>query len=87
MPNLLHGREVAREFFHEKADPEAIAAETGRLIEDGAYRDEQAARLAECRALLGQPGASQRAAAQVIDVLVRRSKESGLLFGQAPAHP
>ena len=38
MPNLLHGREVVREFFHEKALPEALAAECVRLIEDEPYR-------------------------------------------------
>lgn len=62
MPNLLHRREVAREFFQGKAIPEALVKETNRLIVDEAYRAQMAQSLSECRDLLGKAGASQRAA-------------------------
>jgi lipid-A-disaccharide synthase len=81
MPNLLHGREVAREYFQEKASADNLIAEASRLIEDASYRQAMASALVECRRLLGQPGASRRAAAQVMEVLEARGKDWALLEG------
>ena len=86
MPNLLHGREVVREFFQEKALPETLAAECIRLVEEEPYRTQQAERLLECRDRLGQPGASARVAKQLFSLLGNRSKTTGLTFDSAPAH-
>jgi lipid-A-disaccharide synthase len=81
MPNLLHGREVAREFFQEEASPSALVEECVRLIENESYRRAAAEALRECRELLGRPGASARAAAEVVDVL-----KAGGLLGAESAH-
>jgi lipid-A-disaccharide synthase len=72
MPNLLHGKEVVREFLHDAATPEALVREARWLIEDERYRRGVADQLSECRNLLGEPGASRRAALQVQQVLQAR---------------
>jgi lipid-A-disaccharide synthase len=71
MPNLLHRREVVREFVQKRARPEALFGEIEHLITDAAYRQEMAEALRSCRFLLGQSGASARAARQVQSVLRR----------------
>lgn len=73
MPNLLHGSEVVREFLHERATPEALAAECNRMIEEAPYRQAMAEKLVQCRELLGRPGASGRVATQVLQVIEGRS--------------
>lgn len=62
MPNILLGREVAREFLQAKATAEALSAEVFRLIEDDRYREGQGQALQKCREFLGTEGASKRAA-------------------------
>ena len=69
MPNLLHGREVVREFLHENATADALLQECRSLIGDERYRHKMAEDLAQCRSLLGEPGASRRAALQIHQVL------------------
>ena len=62
MPNILVGREIAREFLQESAEPRAIAAEMYRLLTDCAARTEMERDLRIARDALGQPGAGSRAA-------------------------
>ena len=69
MPNLLHGKEVFREFFQEEANSETLYYECVRLLEDPAYRETMASELLDCRNKLGQRGASERAAFEVTRVL------------------
>ncbi len=69
MPNLLHGKEVVREFLHEKATAEALLSECRWMIEDERYRLGLADQLAACRSLLGDPGASARAASSIVQLL------------------
>ncbi len=74
MANLLHGREVVREFLHERATARRVFEECVRLIEDEAYRRKMAQDLHACRVLLGDAGASQRAAKEVSRLLLRVSE-------------
>jgi lipid-A-disaccharide synthase len=62
LPNIVAGREVAREFLQDTANPPALAAEIRRLLEDRAYRHAALAGLAEVRECLGEPGCSRRVA-------------------------
>ncbi len=62
MPNLLAGREIAREFLQDAAQPEAIAAEMQRLLTDETAHAKIKRDLAEVVAKLGGPGAATRAA-------------------------
>jgi lipid A disaccharide synthetase len=69
MPNILAGREIAREFLQEAAQPEAIAAEVTRIAQSEAVQRTIQADLAEVIAKLGDPGAGDRAAAAVAQEL------------------
>ncbi len=64
MPNLLAGREIAREFLQKAAQPEQIAREMLRLINHPDARDQMERDLAGVIAMLGQTGAASRAAEQ-----------------------
>jgi lipid-A-disaccharide synthase len=63
--NVVAAREVAREFVQDALQPESVADELGRLLDDAAYRDMQRAGLLEVRARLGTPGAAERVAEMV----------------------
>ncbi len=84
MPNLLHGKEVAREFLHDAATPEALCQEAIRLIEEAPYRERVTRDLRECRARLGEGGASARAAQSVLRILKSQPARGGA-FVPAPA--
>ncbi len=74
MINLLAGREIAREFLQGKARPDAIAAETLRLLDaDGEARTRQLADLRDVVDHLGGGGAAERAADAVLGVLDERA--------------
>lgn len=69
MPNILAGREIAREFLQEAAEPRAIAEEMHRLLRDPAARDSIERNLAGVIAQLGAPGAGSRAARAIAEEL------------------
>jgi lipid-A-disaccharide synthase len=69
MPNILAGREIAREFLQDAAQPEAITNEVRRLLRDPEARATAQRDLAEVVAKLGEPGAAQRAATAICDAL------------------
>ena len=71
MVNLVLGREVVPELLQGEAEPERIGAEALRLLGDPQARARLRAGLAELRPLLGEGGASARAARQVAEVLAR----------------
>jgi len=73
MPNILAGREVAREFLQEDAHPEPIAAEVGRLLDDPAAREAFRESMRPVIASLGEPGASDRAADAILDELEKNA--------------
>lgn len=69
MANLIAGREVVKELIQGDFRPEAVAAEALALLDDPDGRAKVRAGLAEIRARLGPPGASDRAAAVVAEYL------------------
>ena len=70
--NLIAGREVIPELLQDAANPERIAHELERLLEDDNRRRQMQAGLAEVRDRLGEPGAAERAAAIALEVLDER---------------
>jgi len=73
MPNILAGREIAREFLQGDARPEPVAAEMLRLLNDPGAREALQRDLAAVIAQLGEPGAGKRAAEAVCGLLEARS--------------
>lgn len=69
MVNLIAGQRIVRELIQDDCTPEAVAVEAIRIATDAAYRDEMTAHLAEVCRRLGGPGASERAAEAVLDVV------------------
>ena len=67
--NILAGEEVVKELLQEKADPEALGTELGRLLTSEEDRRILQARLAEVVAKLGDPGCHERAASAVLGLL------------------
>ena len=72
MPNVLAGREIAREFLQGDATPEALADETLRLLADPAARETLQRELAAVTTQLGDHGAAQRAAEAILGELSAR---------------
>ncbi len=84
MVNLLADREIAREFLQGEARPEAIAAETSRLLDtDGEARRQQIADLREVVERLGGGGAAERAADAILPLL----ESWHVLFGGSLCQP
>jgi lipid-A-disaccharide synthase len=69
--NLLAGRRVVPELLQGDMRPERIAAEVQRLWGPGPVREELVRGLEEVRTRLGGPGASERAAEEVLALLAR----------------
>ncbi|HEY3227190.1 MAG TPA: lipid-A-disaccharide synthase, partial [Planctomycetota bacterium] len=65
--NIVAGREIMPEFYQRKAKSDLIAREAVSIIKDGRLESMRNG-LAEVRAKLGTPGASKRAAAEVLRV-------------------
>jgi lipid-A-disaccharide synthase len=74
MPNVLAGREIAREFLQGAATAEGLARETLRLVTNDEYREALETDLAAVIADLGERGAASRAADAILEEL------------QSPAH-
>jgi lipid-A-disaccharide synthase len=68
MANLVAGERVVPELIQDGFTPEAAAAEALRVLTDPAHAAAVRAKLAVVRARLGQPGASRRAAEEVLKV-------------------
>jgi lipid-A-disaccharide synthase len=75
MVNLVAGERVARELIQDAMTPDAVAAETVRLLTDQALGDRIRAQLRVVRSRLGEPGASRRVAERVLDVWRARAME------------
>lgn len=69
MPNLLAGEEVYPEFVQNAASPEALACAVVELLRRPEKRRELQSKLARITAALGEPGASDRAAQAVLEML------------------
>jgi lipid-A-disaccharide synthase len=69
MVNLIAGERIVRELIQDDCTPEAVAAEAVALITDADYRRRMIGALENVRERLGGPGASDRAAEAVLDVV------------------
>ncbi len=72
MPNLLVGTDIYPELVQSAATPENIAREATDLLDNEARRTEIKAKLAKVSAWLGKPGASERAAKAILDLVEQR---------------
>ena len=68
MANLVAGRRVVPELIQEDFTPEAVAAEALKVLTDSTHAARVRRDLRDVRGRLGDPGASRRAAAAVLDV-------------------
>jgi lipid-A-disaccharide synthase len=75
MVNLVAGRRVVPELIQDGFTPEAVASEALRVLTDAAHAARVRGDLAEVRARLGAPGASRRAAEEVLAV-ARQSRRA-----------
>jgi len=72
MVNLIAGRRIVPELIQDDFTPTRVAAETIALLNDRALAERMRADLREMKALLGGPGATERAARAVAAVAARR---------------
>jgi lipid-A-disaccharide synthase len=69
MPNVLAGREIAREFLQNAATPQALAEETLHIVTNVEHREALQRDLAQVTAGLGDNGAAPRAAEAILEEL------------------
>jgi lipid-A-disaccharide synthase len=69
MVNLIAGERIVKELIQDDCTPEAVAAEAVALLTDADYRGRMIGALQGVRVRLGGPGASDRAAEAVLDVI------------------
>jgi lipid-A-disaccharide synthase len=69
LPNVLAGREIAREFLQDDAKPGPIAEQVLLLLEDSSAREAQQRAQTEVIASLGERGAAKRAAEAIAATL------------------
>jgi lipid-A-disaccharide synthase len=69
--NIVAGELIVPEFIQFRARPRAVSQEALRILLDPAARQEMVSALRRIKALLGQPGAAQRAAYLILDTLNR----------------
>jgi lipid-A-disaccharide synthase len=69
LANILFQKEVIKEFCLEKCQSEAIAKETFQMIENEIYRKAMIEKLKELPNLLGEKGATDRAAQYISNEL------------------
>lgn len=69
LPNLVAGRTIVTELVQSQATPEAVAREALAILEDPARRQHVVAELGKVRSLLGDEGATERAARSILDLI------------------
>jgi lipid-A-disaccharide synthase len=69
MVNLIAGERVVVELIQDACTPEAVAAEAVRLLTDSPYRASMLTALQEVTRRLGGPGASDRAAEAILELV------------------
>jgi lipid-A-disaccharide synthase len=67
--NIVAGERIVKELIQDDADPEPIAAETSRLLNDKEYAEEMRTRLRQVRSRLGKGGGAANVARVVIGML------------------
>jgi lipid-A-disaccharide synthase len=75
LPNIVAGRRVIPELLQDEANPEAIATEIERIIDDVDYRNAMLADLADIRSRMGTPGCAERVACMVLELSKKGSFE------------
>ena len=78
MPNILLGQSVVPEFRQREATGERLAAAALRILEDATYAADLRVQLGRVRAILGPPGAVDRAAALVLAEASRTRPQRGI---------
>jgi lipid-A-disaccharide synthase len=85
MVNLIAGRAVVPELIQDAFTPQRVAAEAEKLLstsEEGKSRVEEMTRgLEEVRKLLGPPGAVERAADEIAELLTAAKSNASDGFG------
>lgn len=76
MVNLIAGRSIVPELIQSDFTPERVAAEALALLNEPERAARMRADLATVRAALGAPGASERAAAEVLRLLEQRRESA-----------
>ena len=71
MVNLIAGRRVVVELIQDDCTAEAVTSEAVRLLIDQEYRDQMLVALDDVRQRLGGPGASDRAAEAILELVPR----------------
>ncbi len=69
LPNLVAGRPIVPELIQREATPEALAREALAILDEPAVRQTMVAELDKVRGLLGDRGATERAAQRILDLL------------------
>ena len=85
MPNIIAGRDVVPELLWRYAKPEALARELSSLLEDRERRQQMQRDLAEVVRSLGEPGASDRTADLVLEMIADESALAAV--GERDASP
>jgi lipid-A-disaccharide synthase len=67
LPNIIAGREVAKELLQGRFTPENVAAQALSMLEDPAALEAARKDMADVRARIGEKGAAQRAAAIIVE--------------------
>ena len=73
LPNLMAQRRIVPELLQDRATPERMAAEAGRLLRDAEARDRMQTELRAVAEALGPPGALERTAEMTLALLDARS--------------
>jgi lipid-A-disaccharide synthase len=71
MVNLIAGRRIVVELIQDDCTPDAVTAEAVRIMTDQPYRAAMIAALDDVRRQLGGPGASDRAAEAILEMVPR----------------
>lgn len=77
MVNLISGRRIVRELIQDECRAELAADEALRLLTDHDYRAQMVRDLAAVREALGGPGASDRAAAAIAELVAAHATARG----------
>jgi lipid-A-disaccharide synthase len=74
MVNLIAGDRIVVELIQDDCTPQAIADEAVKIVNDHDYRARMVSALEEVKRQLGGPGASDRAADAILDVVQSRAR-------------